>query len=81
MALSMHAMSWATSISIPLLVYAWVTHSTGVLTWVLVLWPINAIFHALVDHLKANARKINLIQDQLAHLIQIVGTIAWAVYA
>lgn len=81
MALSMHAMSWATSISIPLLVYAWVTHSAGVLTWVLVLWPINAIFHALVDHSKANAKKINLIQDQLLHLVQIVGTIAWAVYA
>ena len=73
MALSMHAMSWATSISIPLLVYSWVTHSAGVLTWVLVLWPINAIFHALVDHLKANARKINLIQDQCVHFVQVIA--------
>ena len=34
----------------------------------------NTIIHAIVDDLKANRMKINLIQDQLLHLIQILIT-------
>ena len=32
---------------------------------------INMIVHAYVDDLKANKYKINLIEDQLTHLLQI----------
>ena len=32
----------------------------------------NAIIHGIVDNLKANAKKINLITDQLIHLLQII---------
>lgn len=34
----------------------------------------NAVFHAWIDDLKANQFKINLIQDQLCHFIQIAIT-------
>ena len=35
---------------------------------------LNTIVHAIVDDLKANRMKINLIQDQLLHLVQIMVT-------
>lgn len=34
----------------------------------------NLIIHFIIDHLKANVHILNLIQDQLIHLIQIVLT-------
>ena len=36
----------------------------------------NVIIHAVVDDLKANRQKINLIVDQLIHIAQI-GCTAW----
>ena len=38
------------------------------------LWIINLIIHMFVDDLKANRNKINLITDQLIHIIQIIFT-------
>ena len=35
----------------------------------------NATIHALIDDLKANRFAINLIQDQVAHILQIIVTI------
>ena len=78
MALFMHAASWSTSISIPLLAFSFWMCDLKKLTIVAVLWPVNLCIHAIVDHLKANAHKINLIQDQLAHLFQIGATLALA---
>ena len=37
---------------------------------------VNALVHAVVDDLKANRMKINLIADQLLHLLQILVTFA-----
>lgn len=37
---------------------------------------INTAVHAVVDDLKANQKRINLIQDQLIHLVQILITFA-----
>ena len=34
----------------------------------------NLIIHMITDNLKANAKVINLCQDQLIHVIQIIGT-------
>ena len=34
----------------------------------------NIIIHMITDNMKANKKKINLIQDQLIHLAQIVVT-------
>jgi hypothetical protein len=38
----------------------------------------NWLIHAYVDNLKANNHKINLIQDQSIHLVQII--ITWALF-
>lgn len=35
---------------------------------------VNIIIHMITDNLKANAKVINLCQDQLIHMIQIIGT-------
>lgn len=37
---------------------------------------VNAAVHAVVDHLKCNEMKINLVEDQSLHLIQIMVTYA-----
>lgn len=34
----------------------------------------NLIIHMIIDNLKANVKVINLWQDQLIHMIQIIGT-------
>lgn len=35
---------------------------------------VNLIIHMITDNLKANAKVINLCQDQLIHMFQIIGT-------
>ena len=69
-ALFMHCASWAFMIMLPLIVY-----SKGQLGWIYIMYPINLSIHFFVDDLKANKRKINLIQDQSVHLVQIVITL------
>lgn len=76
MALLMHAFSWSFMIMVPLML-----HSNFNLNWMLIFIPINTIIHAIVDDLKANKHKLNLIQDQSIHLLQIIITLsAYAVY-
>lgn len=43
-------------------------------TWFFYAILVNTAIHAIVDDLKANRMKINLIQDQLLHLVQILAT-------
>lgn len=77
MALFMHAFSWSFMIMLPLVVYAYIgglTLKIGTVFW----YIINLAIHAYVDNLKANKGKINLVQDQLIHLIQIVAT--WIIF-
>jgi hypothetical protein len=64
-----HSVSWAFMIMLPIVV-----HLKGELNWLWVLLPVNIVIHFLVDDLKANKKKINLIQDQLIHLMQILVT-------
>jgi len=73
MALFCHAFSWTFMIMLPIaLAMNW-----NIGWWVLA-YPINTCIHAFTDNLKANEMKINLIQDQMIHFIQIFGT--WAMY-
>ena len=74
-ALVCHALSWAIMISLPILyVSAWQPH------WVVYLMlGINVAVHAVVDDLKANKRKINLIVNQSIHFVQIIVT--WCIWA
>lgn len=69
-ALVMHSLSWSFMIMLPLVVFN--NFETGVLYGMF--FVINASVHGIVDNLKANAKKINLITDQLIHLSQIVIT-------
>ena len=70
MALAIHSFSWAFMIMLPIAIYQDYRISIG---YVLLL-VVNAVIHGIVDHLKANLLKINLITDQLIHLAQIVIT-------
>lgn len=70
MALIMHSLSWSFMIMLPLAFY----NSFNVDWSFTVIFIINALIHGIVDNLKANAKKINLIQDQTIHIIQIILT-------
>lgn len=65
----MHSISWAFMIMLPILIVL-----KGELNWLWILLPINTAIHFLVDDLKANKKRINLIQDQAMHLGQILVT-------
>lgn len=69
-ALAMHSASWAFMIMLPLVVAN--NFEVGVIYPVL--FFINAAIHFAVDNLKANMFKINLIEDQTIHIVQIIAT-------
>ena len=72
-ALLAHAFSWTVMIHIPVAIYTVLYHPSiernG--AWMILFFFTLAI-HALVDNLKANEHKINLIVDQAIHLFQIL---------
>ena len=68
-ALFAHSFSWSFMIMLPVMLWG---------QWE---WPIllaNMFTHAAIDDAKANKMQINLIQDQICHLIQILMT--WLVF-
>jgi hypothetical protein len=69
-ALLMHSFSWAFMVMLPI-AYVMNFNITGLFAIVFIA---NVLIHAFVDDLKANKRKINLIQDQTIHLMQIIIT-------
>lgn len=70
-ALIMHAFSWAFMIMLP---YIFIGINECVACIVVL---VNATIHAIIDDLKANKKKINLVQDQTAHILQVFVT--WVV--
>lgn len=70
MALIMHSMSWSFMIMLPIAIFMQLEISLKFM----IIWTINAIIHCIVDNLKANLFKINLIEDQCIHIIQIIIT-------
>ena len=72
MALFMHSFSWAFMSMIIPTIYSLITKSEN--WYIFLLFVVNLVVHAIVDDLKANKRKINLIQDQCIHMIQILCT-------
>jgi len=66
-ALITHAFSWSFMITVPTL---FVSDKYLVMCMFIVA---NTILHAYVDNKKANERCINLIADQLCHMMQIIG--------
>lgn len=73
MALFMHSASWSFMILLPVSIYNIINYCTDAF-WIMwfIIWIINLIIHMIVDDLKANKLKINLIIDQIIHMIQIV---------
>lgn len=74
MALFMHSFSWTFMIMVSPLVYVLVASSYINTTLAAIMFVVNLCVHMIVDDLKANRKKINLIQDQLVHLAQVVVT-------
>jgi hypothetical protein len=69
-ALIMHAFSWSFMISLPFAIEQRFKFSVSYIVMLIV----NTIIHAIVDNLKANKGKINLICDQTIHILQIIIT-------
>lgn len=69
-ALIMHSFSWAFMVMMPIAFTMSFTITIGFAVVLLV----NAAVHFIVDNLKANKMKINLIADQSIHVAQIVAT-------
>lgn len=70
MALFIHALSWSIVINLP-----WFLFISGFIIGLSIL--LNCIIHYIVDDLKANKKKINLVEDQLIHFIQI--SLTWII--
>lgn len=76
MALFCHSLSWSIMVFLPILIYS--LYNQIDLDWFYLVLPINLIIHAIIDDLKANKSKINLIIDQSIHFIQIF--ITWIIF-
>lgn len=68
-ALICHSFSWSFMIMLPIAIA-----TNWNMGWLFIAYPINMIIHYIVDDLKANKRKINLIADQSIHFAQICLT-------
>ena len=69
-ALIMHSFSWAFMIMLPVAV----SQEFQIGAVFVTMFIINTVVHAIVDDLKANKRKINLVTDQSIHISQIIVT-------
>ena len=76
MALFCHSLSWSIMVFLPILIYS--LYNQIDLNWFYLAIPINLIIHAVIDDLKANKFKINLIIDQCIHFMQIF--ITWLIF-
>lgn len=69
-ALIMHSFSWTFMIMLPVAFFMGFYINFGFI--MMLIW--NVIIHAVTDDAKANRKKINLIQDQMVHILQIIAT-------
>ena len=69
-ALIMHSFSWSFMIMLP---FAYILNFNLNIPFIII-FVLNLITHAIIDDLKANRHAINLIQDQIFHVIQIILT-------
>lgn len=70
MGLIMHSISWSFMVMLPIAIYYRFDITNGFIATFIG----NACMHGVIDDLKANRHKINLIIDQLIHIIQIICT-------
>ena len=69
-ALFMHSFSWSFMIMLPLAIY----NNFDIRMDFLFMIVLNTVCHYIVDDIKANKGKINLIVDQIMHMAQIIVT-------
>lgn len=74
-ALFMHSFSWTFMVMLPIVV----VNGFSIDGWFIGLFIFNVLFHAFTDNAKANWKVINLIGDQLGHMLQISLTWLWLV--
>lgn len=65
-----HALYWTLVTFAPIIFHPLCSAWTA-----LAIVSLNALFHCWVDDLKANRGRLNLVQDQLLHAVQIAATI------
>lgn len=70
MALIMHSISWSFMIMLPIAVYL----RFDLTPTFICMFISNVLIHASVDDAKANQKTINLVCDQLIHILQIIVT-------
>ena len=73
-ALIEHAFSWSFMITLPFLVISFIQNNSFLMILLIISYFINTAVHAFIDNLKANKHVINLVEDQLDHLVQIICT-------
>lgn len=64
-----HGLEWSFIVHIPMI---WVY---GFEPIIFIMIIVNAVVHSTVDHLKCNEHTINLIQDQIIHMMQIAFSV------
>lgn len=72
-ALAIHSFSWAFMVMLPIAIVRNFNVDSS-FVWVLV---ISAFVHGFIDDWKANCLKINLVIDQLLHLMQLIIILAY----
>lgn len=75
-ALLAHAFSWTFMVMLPLAFY----FNFNLSAEFLILFGFNWIVHAVIDHLKANVRCIDLVTDQTIHVIMILVTARYLLF-
>ena len=75
-----HAFSWAVCITLPLFIHCWFNAAVPaqkdcILFFLGLTVLLNTFFHGVIDDFKANLYKINLVQDQMYHSVQMVITL------
>jgi hypothetical protein len=71
-ALIEHSFEWTFMVMLPITIKCFILNY-GLFLYV-VCFLANVIIHTIVDDLKANKLKINLIQDQCVHIVQVLIT-------
>ena len=72
--LILHGFKWSFIIHLPLLVFYILTDNHDLAVGILYLVTLigNGLIHSYIDDIKANKLKINLVVDQIFHIIQII---------
>ena len=69
MALFEHSLEWSIAIMLPVIFFC------NINGWILLAAvAVNTIIHIIVDNAKANQLRLNLVQDQLIHFLQVIIT-------